>query len=197
MPSKYSEQQKNEALEMLRIGDHIGFVHYTTGIPERTLRHWRQKLREQADCQTAEKSFAPAIAARQDTNADAFFPRQQHEPADTNSTDHQEVQADADRDYEDFNYIREKLMSCARVMARDLQPNQPDINTRSLALSRILDRIEWLDELLPDQEEEQVIRFAYTSDGVETEAPHWAMDEPNPRDAYLTAIFGDDYNEPR
>ena len=54
MPSKYSEKDKNEAIEMLRIGDHIGFVHFTTGIPERTLRHWRQKLREGQDCQIAE-----------------------------------------------------------------------------------------------------------------------------------------------
>ena len=46
MPSKYSEEQKNEAIAMLHIGEHIGFVHYTTGIPERTLRSRRQKLGE-------------------------------------------------------------------------------------------------------------------------------------------------------
>ena len=33
MPSKYSDQQKAEAMQMLEIGDHIGYVHFATGIP--------------------------------------------------------------------------------------------------------------------------------------------------------------------
>ena len=188
MPSKYSEQEKIEALEMLRIGDHIGFVHYTTGIPERTLRDWRQKLRASQDCQTAEKSSAPAIATRQDTHADMFYPPRQRQTADTDSTDDEEDHDDHERDYEDFKYIREKLMLCARAMATDLQANQPDSNRRSLALARVLDRIQWLDEILPDRIPEQVTRFEYSSDGVNLPAPPWAMDSDDPVDTMHKAI---------
>lgn len=191
MSSKYSEEQKNEAIEMLRIGDHVGLVHYTTGIPERTLRHWRQKLREAQDCQIAEKSFDPAIAARQNTDSDAPSPLQQREPADTNSPDDEDELSDADRDYEDFTYIREKLMKCARAMADELESNHPDSNRRSLALARILDRIQWLDEFLPDRIPERVIRFEYSSNGVQLPAPPWAMDSDDPQATMRRVILGD------
>lgn len=186
MPSKYSQELKNDALEMLRLGEPITFVHFSTGIPERTLRDWRQNLRERPDCQTAEKSFDPAIAARQDSISDASGPPRP-ETDDGSTTDEEEL-SDADRDFEDFTYIREKLMKCARAMAADLESNQPDSNRRSLALSRILDRIQWLDEILSDRIPESVVRFEYTSDGEQLPAPPWAMDSDDPLETMRQAM---------
>ncbi len=143
MPSQYTDQQKSAALEMLSIGDEISFVKYSTGIPERTLRQWRQNLREQSDCQIAEKTFPAATGLRQETEA----PDNQQHNADTD----QDGDNSTNTDYEDFNYIRKQLMKYARQMARDLRPAESDSNRRTLALSRVLDRIQLLDQILPEQ----------------------------------------------
>ena len=61
-----------------------------------------------------------------------------------------------DSHLDDLNYIRAQLMKVARDLASNLDSSGPDINTRSLALSRVLDRVQWLDQLLdtPDPEPE-------------------------------------------
>ena len=156
MPSKYSDQQKREALQMLEIGDHIGYVHYATGIPERTLRRWRQELPEQPNGQMAEKTL-PADTDRRPTE----------------ETDANETAEPPNTDIEDFTYIREQLMKYARQMAADLRPNEPDSNRRTLALARILDRIQWLDQILPGRIPEQTIRWEHYYDGVVQEHPPW------------------------
>lgn len=156
MTSPYSEQAKRDALEMLRIGADIGSVHNTTGIPERTLRHWRQNLDEQSDCQIAEKNISPLagkLSASYSNSVEQPIPPPT-DPADTATGN----------DLEDFTYIRHKLLNCARQISRDLQPNAPDISRRALALSRLLDRIERIDSFLPDlakAEERPVWQDAY------------------------------------
>ena len=147
MPSNYTDQQKSAAMEMLAIGDNIAFIHYSTGIPERTLRRWRQKRHEQSNGQMAEKSFSPTTDPWPETQA--YAGDRQHQ-SDTDQTD-----ISTGSDYEDFTYIREQLMQYAREMARNLQPGDPHSNRRTLALSRILDRIQRLDRILPDLIPEQ------------------------------------------
>ncbi len=162
MPSKYSVQQKAEAMRMLEIGDHIGYVHFTTGIPERTLRDWRKKMRDRSDCQTAEKTFPSAAEWRQDEETIVDEKSQLTDASEPDNTD-----------IEDFTYIREQLMKYARQMASDLRPNEPDSNRRTLALARILDRIQWLDEILPDRIPERVIRHVFHYDGKDQNHPPW------------------------
>lgn len=159
MPSQYTDHQKNIALEMLHIGNDIAVIHSRTGIPERTLRRWRGELDKRPDGQMAEKSFSPA-------------PDQPQEP-DAHSAEQSD---ETISDLENFTYIRGKLMTYARRMARDLQPNAPDISRRTLALSRILDRIEKIDILLPDLEKKDarpVWQDAY--DAFMACNPSWSM----------------------
>ncbi len=167
MPSKYTDAQKQEALEMIELGDNISFVHFSTGIPERTLRSWRKKLRDQANCQTAEKTFSSAACRQSETNGLG------QELARDHTGDNEDIDSTAEDDHADFTYIREQLMKYARQMAADLRPGEPDSNRRTLALSRILDRIQWLDELLPDRIPEKIIRFQYFYDGEVQELPPW------------------------
>ena len=62
----------------------------------------------------------------------------------------------------------------ARQMAADLRPNEPDTNRHTLALARVLDRIQWLDEkVLPDRIPEQTIRWEFFYDGQVHEHPPW------------------------
>ena len=64
MPSNYTDQQKSAAMEMLAIGDNIAFIHYSTGIPERTLRRWRQKRHEQSNAIRWPKKVFPRLLTR-------------------------------------------------------------------------------------------------------------------------------------
>ena len=59
-------------------------------------------------------------------------------------------------------------------------PDLPDIIR--LALSRILDEVTQLDEILPDLDREKAIRIAYVSDGMVYNVPHWA--DPASRTIY-------------
>ena len=138
MPSHYSSQQKRDAMEMLAIGDDIGFVHYTTGIPERTLRRWRQNQHQQPDGQMAEKHFPPAPSPRPIAPASL-----------DDSASAVQAPADSASDFDTFTFIRQQLRNYARDMSLILNPEDPNSNRRTLALSRILDKIQRLDEALP------------------------------------------------
>ena len=80
--------------------------------------------------------------------------------------------------FDDFRKVRDILMDHAHQLATNLKPDDPDINRRSLALSRILDRVHQLDEMLPDLNPESVLRFEYVYDGqVHNIAPWEASEE--------------------
>ena len=88
-----------------------------------------------------------------------------------------EDEEESENDFEDFRKVRDILMNHAHRLAANLRPDDPDINRRSLALSRILDRVHQLDEMLPDLNPEQIIRFEYTYNGSVYNVPPWEDDE--------------------
>ena len=153
MPKKHSEMQKRDAMDLLDIHDDITLVHQLTGIPRRTLRHWRAKLRRKQKRFIAEKHIESATKRQQtDDNiprireqaplspaADTKLAPAKLDPVESESTDH---------DLENLRHVRAKLMIFVRRLADDLDPDDPDINLRTLSLIRILDRIYWLDQNL-------------------------------------------------
>lgn len=88
-----------------------------------------------------------------------------------------EEEEESQGDYEDFRKVRDILMNHAHRLAANLKPDEPDINRRSLALSRILDRIAQLDDMLPDLNPEKVIRFEYSYNGSVYNVAPWLDDE--------------------
>ena len=79
--------------------------------------------------------------------------------------------------YGDFRKVRDTLMQHAKYLAENLKPDEPDINRRSLALGRILDRVKQLDEMLPSLMPEQVIRWEFVYDGMVHNKPPWERTE--------------------
>ena len=77
-------------------------------------------------------------------------------PAHSNSDENDNS---TNTDVADLSFIRDQLMKYARQLASDLQPDDPDSNRRTLSLTRTLDRIQWLDQILPNRIPEHVIRF--------------------------------------
>ena len=77
-------------------------------------------------------------------------------------------------DFEAFKKVRDILMRHAHTLAASLQPDDPDINRRSLALARILEQVHQLDKMLPDLNPEMVIRHEYVIDDEVFDLPPWA-----------------------
>ncbi len=199
MPKKHLKEKRLDALELLSYGQSVSTVHYATGIPLRTLYNWQAKLKQKHDRQMAQKNSQIAAkppqepdschipaASRQlasdtrhiDSTTDRHLPNDCHSDEPSGiivppEKDAPEEQDQTDTDYEDFTYIRDQLMTYARQMAADLRPDDSDSNRRTLALSRILDRIQWLDQILPDRIPEKTIRFEYYYDGQVQEHPPW------------------------
>ena len=70
-----------------------------------------------------------------------------------------EEDVDPNARFEEFRDLRDMLLNHARTLAADLKPADPDINLRTLALARLLDRVQQLERMLPDLNPVRVIRF--------------------------------------
>ena len=185
----FSEREKRDAMDLLDIHDDINTVHLLTGIHQRTLRRWRKKLRRQ-NATLSEKSFPVSdkriMSDNPQTNqklSDNLTPAP--DSASQPLTDTQVALTDPDKarqDLQSLRYVRERLLIFARQLAGDLDADDPDINRRTMALSRTLERIRWLDENLYDSEDEGApseqaappnrMRFIY--DGEAHEHPPWS-----------------------
>ena len=83
-------------------------------------------------------------------------------------------EAATENNFEDFRKVRDILMNHAQQLAVNLQPDDPDINRRSLALSRILDQVHQLDKILPDlNPDQQVVRHEFVYGGMVHNVPPW------------------------
>lgn len=143
MPRRIPAETKREAIGMLQIHDDISLTHYLTGVHRRTLRHWRQELRQRQNGFLSEKTFTSDRKRTENVISD------RKPPAAVQTDALLDDKADVS-DYENLAHIRGKLMNYARQVADDLNPEQPDANRRTLALSRVLDRIQLLDQTLPE-----------------------------------------------
>lgn len=75
--------------------------------------------------------------------------------------------------FEDFKNLRDKLMQHAQQLADDLTTSDENVNLRTLALARILDRIMQLDTIIPQIHPNKVIRFEYVYNGSVHNVPPW------------------------
>ncbi len=192
----FSNREKREAMDMLNIHNDINAVHLLTGIHPRTLRRWRKKLRRRQNATLSEKSIS--LSAKR-TMSDKVITRKQP-PDNTAPTPNAAIQPPANaprknantanNDLQSLLYIRAQLMRFACRLAGDLDPDDPDVNLRTLSLSRTLDRIYWLDDNLYDGEDQEEAsqpdppnRARLIYDGKAREHPPWhdpSEEEPRP-----------------
>ena len=85
----------------------------------------------------------------------------------------EEPEPEPDPRYAEFQHLRDLLMQYAKELAANLKPDDPDISQRTLALTRILDRLQRLDEMIPEANHRDVIRFEYVYDGMVHIRPPW------------------------
>jgi hypothetical protein len=163
----------------LAYGLPVHVVQAQTGITQRTLYRWKRQMRQKMDRHMAKKDSA--FMTKLSQNSDFCHKDQNycHKTADhchkapdhchkNDQPCHKDMTADArvtqndqahpdhaiseNSNNEDLTFIRAKLMQVVRDITNDLDHSGADINTRSLALSRLLDRIQWLDQLIDGQD---------------------------------------------
>lgn len=179
MPRKYPDETKRKAIGLLEIHPDISLVHYATGVHRRTLRRWREQLQSNQRAYVSEKVLAS------DTKR-------------TQSAD--ETDNPANTELDDFTYIRDQLLQYARQMAGDLRPSATDSNRRTLALSRVLDRIHWLNQVIPSIERRLAKQrrqpWQYDRDDFSTIQPTWwEVSEEDEEDEQYEAYEQDEVNE--
>ena len=152
MPWKYPPEQKTAALMILaaNYGD-LQLTSDQTGIPIRTLTDWKRD------------------GIKQQKNN---FHRKQLNMAEN---------AENPEDNEFFR-LREILMEhvFSLSMAISDEEDATTLSIRSLAISRLLDRIIKLDDFIPSTFKEKTVRFEYVYDGSVHNAPPWANPDYNP-----------------
>ena len=178
MPRKYPDETKRKAIGMLETHPDVSLIHYATGVHRRTLRRWRDQLQSNQQAYVSEKVFASDTKRTQSADDTAL----------SQTADASDKPANSELD--DFTYIRDQLLQYARQMAGDLRPGATDSNRRTLALSRVLDRIHWLNQVIPSIErrlaDERLKPWKYARDGFSTLQPTWweESDEDEEDDVY-------------
>lgn len=201
MPKKYPKETKLDALVQLSMYKDTNTVHQLTGIPVRTLQRWRAQMQNKEPRVMSEKTSTNDTNPSQNTKFGHKNPNSRHkqdnsghknDKADnqpdtlmssataSNQSDEKTYPYPIEEDeisntdqYESFKHIRDRLMQHAQTLTNDLLNHPEEINRRSLALARILDRIMQLDELIPNHNPDKLIRFEYLYNGSVHNVPPW------------------------
>jgi hypothetical protein len=194
MPNrKYTDQDKQQARRLLLIhnGD-VGVVHQLTHIPKRTLYDWRIAWDDQYDL------FFEAFAQKIIAYADA---KKQTQLIASPITADDSESAQPDDSFAQFTQLREILMQHVMTLANNLLIGDSYVNHRVIALSRLIDRIVQLDNILPNKNPEQVVRFEYYYDDAVHDVPPWEgastyqPPEDNPPQFYSHHLHGQNNEE--
>ena len=184
----FSDSEKRDAMDLLDIHDDINTVHLLTGINQRTLRRWRKKLRRQ-NATLSEKGIPMSDKRTKSANLPTI--QQQYNnlmptptpsiqpPAKANAA--RKDSEKAEEDLKRLRYIRDQLLEFSCKLAGDLDPDDPDVNLRTMSLARTLDRVYWLDQNLYDGDDEAdesgnaapPNRIEYVYEGQASEHPPW------------------------
>ena len=165
---KYTDEEKQGTRRLLIIhGGDVGVVHQLTGIPKRTLYNWRSEWGDHYDL------YFEAMAQKIITYANAK--NRPLTPSSPMQTDVPELAQPPDS-FAQFTQLRQILMDHVMSLAENLMLGDAYVNHRVIALSRLIDRIVQLDNILPDANPEKVVRIEYVYDGSVHNTPPWAVD---------------------
>ena len=199
MPRTHPRHKKRDVLELLALDLPIHLIQARTGIAQRTLYRWKKQMRKKQQRQMAKKDAA--FVAKLSQNSD-FCHKWQPRPASKGPDPCQKVPPDDDQlahndlpdphasqsaisNEDDLKFVRSQLMNVVRDIAAGLEHNSPDLNTHSLALSRLLDRIKWLDQLI--ELEESKADAKPVTEAVSHDFPGWLRLPPHRNDEQRAA----------
>lgn len=168
----YTDDEKQTARRLLIIhGGDTGIVHGLTGIPRRTLYDWRTEWNDDYDAYF--EAFAQKIRTRANAVDRAQILSEALDADDSDSNDPGES-------FAQFTQLRQILMGHLMTLSTNLLTGDEHINQRTIAITRLLDRVLQLDDILPDHNPEKVIRFEYLYEGSVHKVPPWSEDARRP-----------------
>ena len=161
----YSPEDRKLVRRLLLLhGGNVPLVHQLTGFPARTIHNWRAQWDDDYELYT--DALARSLLARANAKAAVQSAVTPVTAGDTASAQDADALAQ-------YTQLRHKLMNHAMTLADNLLLSDAYINQRVQALSRLLDRILVLDDMLPDKQPEKTIRFEYYYDNAVQERPPW------------------------
>ena len=157
MPKRtYTADEKRLVRRLLLLhSGNVTLVHQLTGFPRRTIQYWRQLWDDDYDLYT--DTFAENLLARAKAKAAFQSPSSHNDDSDS-------AIAQTEDSLAQYAQLRDKLMEHATTLANNLVLGDGFVNQRVHALTRLLDRVLSLDEILPDKTPEQTVRFEYYYD---------------------------------
>lgn len=198
MPRTHPRHKKRDVLELLALDLPIHLIQARTGIAQRTLYRWKKQMRKKQQRQMAkiDAAFVAELSQNSDfchkstqTRHKSPDPCQKAPPDDDQLTQndlpdpHDSQSAISNED--DLRFVRSQLMNVVREVAAGLEHNSPDLNTHSLALSRLLDRINWLDQRIEREESEADAKPV--TEAVIHDFPGWLRVRPDRSDEQRAA----------
>ena len=166
MPKRtYRPDEKRLVRRLLLLhGGNVPLVHQLTGYPKRTIHNWREQWDDDYEL------YTDALAQNLFDRANAKAAAQSLAiPGTTEDT----ASAQPEDSFAQYAQLRNKLMEHANTLANNLLLGDGFVNQRVHALSRLLDRVLDLDEILPKHEPEKTIRFEHYYDGGIQENAPW------------------------
>ena len=167
MPKRaYTPDEKKLVRRLLLIhAGNVPIVHHLTGFPKRTIHNWRQQWDDDYEL------YTDALAQNLVSRASALAAAQ---PALNSDSASVSASAQTENQLAQYAQIRANLMNHATRLSNDLALGDGDVNQRVHALSRLLDRLLDLDEILDDHDQaDQTIRFEHVYEGHVFHKPPW------------------------
>ncbi len=148
MPSQYTQMDRENALACLEINGSITATSAQTGVPQRTLRYWRQKLQE-------EQKWQQNLARLPEKSSDC---RQSG-----NKIESQEAEEPLELPQQ-LQMLRDQMMRHTFTLSQSLSVDDERINERAIALTRLIDRVLKLETAIQQSgiyKKDQVYRIEY------------------------------------
>lgn len=178
MPKRtYTPDEKKLVRRLLLIhAGNVPIVHHLTGFPKRTIHNWREQWDDDYEL------YTDALAQNLVSRANALAAVQSAPNADK---DLDAASARTENSSAQFAQIRDNLMNHATALSCNLALGDDLINQRVHALSRLIDRILALDEVIGDRETEQTIRFEYSYGDEIYDSPPWYEYDMDTKEGFM------------
>lgn len=159
MSQPYTSEEKERAMELYELSGSVGYASRQTGIPERTIRHWRQQRERDIP-----------LMRDPERNPVATLPEKNVEPLPANSP------------REELQTLRDQIMFHVQRIVASLSDDDVQINERAIAVTRLLDRVMRLDAQLaqafPGETQRIIFQYQYQDpDGSLHDKPIWERDD--------------------
>lgn len=178
MPKRtYTPDEKKLVRRLLLIhSGNVPIVHHLTGFPKRTIHNWREQWDDDYEL------YTDALAQNLVSRANALAVSQQAAIAGAVSDS---ASARNENSLAQFAQIRANLMQHATTLSNNLVLGDDHVNQRVHAISRLLDRVLDLDELLDDRQPEQGVVFGFKHGDQVYKRPPWDQFDMSTKEGYM------------